>query len=192
VWEPAGDESSLALVALQRKALALQDAEEPDSAPTPTDTARPPDASSKHLLADCASEYIAETAEHKSVKTQAAYKLTVTAFCEGVKKEHIEDITREDILTYSAALRKKGCSPRTIRNRIDHLQIFFHRFKIPSLLTGNDLPKYTDKKVRAYSPLELGSCSVMQQRMSQIFSTSCYAPAHGNRRHSSCVGRTLT
>jgi integrase/recombinase XerD len=29
VWEPAGDESSLALVALQRKALALQDAEEP-------------------------------------------------------------------------------------------------------------------------------------------------------------------
>jgi integrase len=42
------------------------------------------------------------------------------------------------------------------RNRIDHLQIFFHRFKIPSLLTGNDLPKYTDKKVRAYNPLELG------------------------------------
>jgi integrase/recombinase XerD len=156
VWEPAGDESSLALVALQRKALALQDAEEPDSAPTPTDAAPPPVSSFKRLLTDCASEYIAETAEHKSVKTLAAYKLTVTAFCGGVKKEHIEDITREDILIYSAALRKKGCSPRTIRNRIDHLQIFFHRFKIPSLLTGNDLPKYTDKKVRAYNPLELG------------------------------------
>jgi integrase/recombinase XerD len=156
VWEPVGDESSLALVALQRRALALQDAEELNSAPTPGDTAPPPVASFKRLLADCASEYIAETAEHKSVKTLAAYKLTVTAFCEGVKKEHIEDITREDILTYSAALRKKGGSPRTIRNRIDHLQIFFHRFKIPSLLTGNDLPKYTDKKVRAYNPLELG------------------------------------
>jgi integrase/recombinase XerD len=128
----------------------------PDSATTPTDTAPPPVAPLKRLLADCASEYIAETAEHKSVKTLAAYKLTVTAFCERGKKEHIEDITREDILTYSTALRKKGCSPRTIRNRIDHLQIFFHRFKIPSLLTGNDLPKYTDKKVRAYNPLELG------------------------------------
>jgi integrase len=69
---------------------------------------------------------------------------------------YIEDITREDILLYAAALRKKGSSPRTIRNRIDHLQIFLHRFKIQSLLTGNDLPKYTDKKVRAYNPLELG------------------------------------
>jgi hypothetical protein len=58
VWDPAGDESSLALVALQRKALALRDAEEPDSAPTPTDIATPPVASSKRLLADCASEYI--------------------------------------------------------------------------------------------------------------------------------------
>jgi integrase/recombinase XerD len=58
VWDPAGDESSLALVALQRKALALRDAEEPDSAPTPTDIATPPLASSKRLLADCASEYI--------------------------------------------------------------------------------------------------------------------------------------
>jgi integrase/recombinase XerD len=155
VWEPAGDQPSTALAALQRKVLAL--GEPGAESPTPTvPVSIPIGDTPKRLLADCASEYIAETAEHKSVKTLAAYKLAVTAFCEGVKKEHIEDITREDILTCSAALRKKGCSPRTIRNRIDHLQIFFHRFKIPSLLTGNDLPKYTDKKVRAYNPLELG------------------------------------
>jgi hypothetical protein len=94
-------------IALQRKALALQDAEEPDSALPPADTAPPPVAPFKRLLADCASEYIAETAEHKSVKTLAAYKLTVMAFCEGVKKEHIEDITREDILN-----RCKSASPK--------------------------------------------------------------------------------
>ena len=41
VWDPAGDESSFALVALQRKALALQDAQERDSALTPTHTAPP-------------------------------------------------------------------------------------------------------------------------------------------------------
>ena len=126
------------------------------------------------------------------MKTLAAYKLTVTAFCEGVKKEHIEDITREDVLTYSAALRKKGCSPRTIRNRIDHLQILFHRFKIPSLLTGNDLRSTRTRRFVHTTRSNLRSCSVMQQRMSQTFSTSCYAPALGNRKLNSCAGRTST
>jgi integrase/recombinase XerD len=167
IWEPAGDDPSLALVNLQKKVHALQGAAlqlaEPVIAPPPPPPPPPPAPvakaeadPSKRLLADCAAKYIEETTEHKSIKTLAAYRLTVTAFSSLVKKQHIEDINREDLLSYIAALRKKGSSPRTIRNRIDHLQIFFHRFKIPSLLTGNDLPKYTEKKVRSYNPLELG------------------------------------
>jgi integrase/recombinase XerD len=174
VWEPAGDQPSTALAALQRKVLAL--GEPGAESPTPTvPVSIPIGDTPKRLLADCVATYIAETEEHKSAKTLAAYRLTVFEFCavltrtslKDVAREdfikniasvgiYIEDITREDILRYSAALGKKGCAPRTIRNRIDHLQIFLHQFKIPSLLTGKDLPKYTDKKVRAYNPLELG------------------------------------
>jgi integrase/recombinase XerD len=179
-WEPAGDDPSLALVSLQKKTHALQAvalglAETVPSPPsaTPDEPSRVDE--SKRLLADCVTEYIVETTEHKSTRTLAAYKLTVLAFCGSVTgtpykggtresflakvaatQKNIEDIRREDLLAYAAALRGKGNSPRTIRNRIDHLQIFLHHFGLPSLLKGSDLPKYTTKKVRAYNPLELG------------------------------------
>lgn len=156
--------------------LALQASEQSD--PERTSSARvpsivtPPD---KRLLADCAKTYIAEITAHKSAKTLAAYRLTTLAFCAvftcsaigdlsnedflkrvALAGAYIEDITREDVLNYASGLKKAGCSPRTVRNRVDHLQIFLHHFGLPSLLTGNDLPKYTEKKVRAYNPLELG------------------------------------
>jgi integrase/recombinase XerD len=179
-WESAGDDPTLALVNLQKKAHTLQAValgltESVQPPPPPPAAVEPPTVDPKRLLADCVTKYIAETTEHKSLKTLAAYRLTALAFCSvitgisignltdedflkrvAVVGTYIEDIAREDLLSYIAALRKKGSSPRTIRNRIDHLQIFFHHFKIPSLLSGNDLPKYTDKKVRAYNPLELG------------------------------------
>jgi integrase/recombinase XerD len=42
-----------------------------------------------------------------------------------------------------------------VRNRVDFFQIFLHHFGLPSLLKGKDLPKYTEKQVRAYNDLEL-------------------------------------
>ena len=183
VWEPAGDDPSLATVALQRKVHTLQGAvlgmPDPTQLPISSPVPPPPTPSNtqKRLLAVCVSEYIAETAEHKSTKTLAAYSLTVLAFCSALTgiplkdksltrelflarvaaaQTYIEDLTRADILAYIGSLRKKGNQPRTIRNRVDHLQIFLHHFGLPSLLKGNDLPKYTDKKVRAYNPSDLG------------------------------------
>jgi hypothetical protein len=160
VWEPAGDDPALAVINLQKKDLASREAALGIESALPSAPAQRHApilvSNNKRLLAHCATKYIAETAEHKSKKTFAAYRLTVDAFCTIATKAFIEEISREDILLYIAALRKKGSSPRTIRNRIDHLQIFLHRFKIPSLLTGKDLPQFTDKKVRAYNPVELG------------------------------------
>lgn len=182
VWEPVGDDPALALVCLQRKALAMQEAElavpadstptvsAPIPAPQPvvaiwnpaqsmahrrTTLPAPAPTGNKRLLPDCIATYIAETLEHKSTRTHAAYDLTLRIAAEVIGCEHIEDITREDILAYISALRKRGSAPRTIRNRVDYLQIFLHHFKLPSVLKGNDLPKYTDKKVRAYNPGDL-------------------------------------
>jgi integrase/recombinase XerD len=59
-------------------------------------------------------------------------------------------------MAYVSYLRKRGNTPRTLRNRVDHFQIFLHHFGLPSLLKGKDLPKYTEKRVRAYNPHELG------------------------------------
>jgi hypothetical protein len=121
VWESAGVDPTLAVINLQKKHLALREAAlgiEPAPPPALAQPATPiPISNNKRLLTDCVDTYIAEIKEHKSKKTLAAYRLTVDAFCEVVKRTYVEDITREDILLYAAALRKKGSSPRTIRNR---------------------------------------------------------------------------
>jgi integrase/recombinase XerD len=64
----------------------------------------------------------------------------------------ISHINRKDILSYIEYLKGIGNEPRTVRNRVDFLQIFLHHFGLPSLLKGKDLPPYTEKKARAYNP----------------------------------------
>jgi len=167
IWEPVGSSASLAQVALQRKALEFQAdalgipiAATPAMPTAPTALATHPptisDGPPKRRLTECVTSYLAETKDHKSKRTSAAYMKTLGLFAEAVKREHIEDITREDILEFKSYLAKRGNEPRTVRNRIDFFQIFLHHFGLPSLLKGKDLPKYTKKKVRAYNEIELG------------------------------------
>ncbi|MGI4828271.1 MAG: tyrosine-type recombinase/integrase [Janthinobacterium lividum] len=122
----------------------------------------------RRRLTACAADYVVEIATHKSDKTFAAYRYAVWSFLSfcgyGVavgtasphrRMEYLEEIRREDILAWVAQLKAKGDAPRTVRNRVDHFQIFLHHWKIGSILSGSDLPKYTKKKVRAYNPGEL-------------------------------------
>jgi integrase/recombinase XerD len=124
----------------------------------------------------CAATCLKETKAHKSKKTFAAYRETLELFAEALTGKsfedidwdspspefvealagrHIEDITRKDVLSFKSFLEKRGNAPRTVRNRVDFFQIFLHHFGLPSLLKGKDLPKYTEKQVRAYNDLEL-------------------------------------
>jgi integrase/recombinase XerD len=133
------------------------------------------------LLTEAIVEYLSETKEHKSKKTLASYTETLDLFSEAMARERlkettgadapedvsreaileavkgksIDEITREDVLEYESFLRKRGNAPRTVRNRVDFFQIFLHHFGLPSLLKGKDLPKYTEKKVRAYNEHDL-------------------------------------
>ncbi len=42
-----------------------------------------------------------------------------------------------------------------VRNRVDHFHFFLHHWKVGSIVTGSDLPKFTKTKVRAYNPQEM-------------------------------------
>ncbi len=172
-WEPVGTDASLAVVKLSAKAAALEGSEQTLSSPVPEAQQLPREETKvrtpgRRLLTECAATYLGEVAEHKSAKTMAAYRYTVCSFLAHVgyavlvegptqrrRVECIEDIRREDILAWMSQLKAKGDSPRTDRNRVDFLQIFLHHWKVGSVLTGSDLPKYTRKKVRAYNPTEL-------------------------------------
>ena len=109
----------------------------------------------KHSLAESITGYLREIGDHKSKKTCAAYSLTLRLFKASCASQNLEDLTRRDLLNFASRLKQRGNSPRTVRNRIDYFQIFLHHFGLPSLLQGKDLPKYTQKKVRAYSSLDL-------------------------------------
>jgi integrase/recombinase XerD len=124
------------------------------------------------LLVEAIVDYLTETQQRKSRKTLAAYAITLYLFCpdafDGKRLKHtthktiaeidrkfpnkpVSKITRKDLLDYAAFLQKLNNSPRTVRNRIDFLQIFLHHYGVESLLNRKDLPTYTKKKVRAYS-----------------------------------------
>src|SRR5579863_2123362 len=82
-------------------------------------------------LDDAIRLYLGDTAELKSKKTYDAYAFTLSGFraaCPVPKR--LEAVTRRDILVYMAALRQAGNVPRTIRNRVDYLKIFFTHCKV--------------------------------------------------------------
>jgi integrase len=171
-WDPIGSDSSLALVRFQQKALELQssgDGQCETSAIQPVaEQAVPPTIS--RLLNASISEYLKETEAHRSAKTFAAYRKTLHSFSPesdptGKSKkfnrqfadQSLDRITRADVLTFIEFLKSQGNSPRTIRNRVDFLQIFLHHFGVSSILKGKDLPRYTEKRVRAYSEPQLST-----------------------------------
>lgn len=166
VWESVGDDPALALTAKRRTELQLRAAAEgialQPASPQGTEPApggKEPPVSGRSLR-ESIEGYLTEIREHKSKKTLAAYTRTLRFFEESLGRKArtmtIEDISRADALTYTTFLRKRGNSPRTMRNRVDYLQVFLHHFGLPSVLTGKDKPKATDKKPRVYSAYELG------------------------------------
>jgi len=67
-----------------------------------------------------------------------------------VTNKCIEDINRDRAMGFAAFVKNRGNSPRTVRNRIDYLQIFLRHFGMKAVLQGKDMPKYTQKEVSAY------------------------------------------
>jgi hypothetical protein len=138
VWQAIGNDASLAAVALQRKQLELQAellgmpmAAGPELSPIASP--QPKEPVSLRSLSRCIADYLAEVQEHKADKTLQAYSVTMRQFAQAVKVEHIEDVTREDVLAFASFLRKRGNAPRTVRNRIDYVHIFLRHFGLPAL-----------------------------------------------------------
>jgi integrase len=156
-FENVGPDPDTALLELARRRHAMEAAELGMAVPAGVTLANSTEAATtKRSLSDAITGYLTETKNLKSRKTFLAYDLTLRLFSESCQKEHLEDLDRNDLLSFIDFLKSRANVPRTIRNRIDFLQIFLHHFGISSILKGKDLPKFTEKKVRAYSEFELG------------------------------------
>jgi integrase/recombinase XerD len=97
-------------------------------------------------------EYLAEKKAHKRKRSYQAYANAIDRFGEVCKKPTLQQVDRQDLLTYATFQRGKGNKPRTVFNKVSHVQIFLHHYGLPSLLSKKkgDLPKYTKKTVRKY------------------------------------------
>jgi hypothetical protein len=70
-------------------------------------------------------------------------------FRDAIETTYLEDISRDDLLTFIEAQRKDECGQRTVANRVRYISSFLSHFKLTLPLKRNDIPKYTRKFVRA-------------------------------------------
>jgi integrase/recombinase XerD len=103
-------------------------------------------------LHDAIKEYLAEKQAHKRKRSYQAYANAVNQFGAICKKATVQQVDRQDLLTYATFLRGKGNKPRTVFNLVSHVHIFLHHYGLPSLLSKKkgDMPKFTKKTVRKY------------------------------------------
>jgi integrase len=72
-------------------------------------------------LGRSAAEYIKD-AEDRQASEAAAQARNVTAeFLELIKRTYIDEVTRDDVFRFHAALRKRGCGDRTVANKHQRL-----------------------------------------------------------------------
>ena len=116
--------------------------------------AEPVKENSRSLLS-AITEYSAEIATQKSRRTASVYGLALARFKKCCKKRRLADISRQDLMEFITFLRDEGLSDRSVHNGLERILTFLRWCGITGLLTRNDKPKYTAKKVDAYDDKEL-------------------------------------
>lgn len=81
------------------------------------------------------------------------------SFLEELKREHVHEVTSDDIQAFLASMQKQGYTPKSISRKLNSTRTFYRFLKIseymtddPSLLVQH--PKYTLSPPRILSPLE--------------------------------------
>lgn len=100
--------------------------------------------------------------KNKATATILAYGKDVDqliAFLDDLKKQHVHEVTSEDIQAFLAKLQGKGYTPKSISRKLNSTRTFYRYLKInefvtddPSLLVKH--PKYELNPPRTLSPLE--------------------------------------
>jgi integrase len=95
----------------------------------------------------------------KKPKTYAAYKTSLEYFQESCKKQHVEEIDRQDLLHFNTFLRDtKKLTPRTVRNKFANVMGFLKSHKIRGVDLGiskNDWPRFVQDEPEVYEREEL-------------------------------------
>lgn len=71
----------------------------------------------RSTLAGTAAEYIKDAEDQGHTEAAAQARSVTAEFIRIVRKTYVDEVTREDVLKFHAALRKRGCEDRTVANK---------------------------------------------------------------------------
>jgi integrase len=95
-------------------------------------------------------------AESRAVHEAAEVnRLVMDEFIATVSKTFVDEITREDVLRFHAALRKRGLSDRTVSNKDDRLRSFLRFCKVSLADIMPPKPKYEETLPTTYEGDEI-------------------------------------
>jgi integrase/recombinase XerD len=124
-------------------------------------------------LAAAIKTYLDEIKEHKSNATYRAYSTALNLFTEGCKVVFVDEVGRTCLLNYSAALKKKGYTERTVFNRFSYAYTFLKRYGKTGIVGKTDWPKFEDVEYAIYSEEDvkkmLGACEEPTERLLIMF-----------------------
>jgi integrase len=78
----------------------------------------------RRKLAASAAEYITDNEARHAHEAAAQAKQVTAEFLRGCSKTFVDEVTREDVLRFHAALRNRGCAPRSVSNKHVRLASF--------------------------------------------------------------------
>jgi len=97
---------------------------------------------------DAIATYLSTVAATLAHKTWLAYSLSLNTFRKSCDKEHLDEIDKDDLTAFVAALKKDEQDDRTVANLVSNVVTFL---RARGVVTVTLRPKYTEKKVKAYS-----------------------------------------
>jgi integrase/recombinase XerD len=115
-----------------------------------------PENNGNRLISGAIATYLDEIKLTKKPKTLAAYTTALTYFQESCHKMCVEEITRKDMLEFSAFLRdEKGQSPRSVYNKFENVMTFLKANGVRGLVGKNDWPRFTEEEPEVFERADL-------------------------------------
>jgi integrase/recombinase XerD len=96
--------------------------------------------------------YLGDISKYKRDRTYVAYRNALDDFLRCCSKPFLHQIDRRDILDFVDAMKKRGNAKRTVANKVKNVLIFLKQQGFAKVIHKSDIPKYTDKIVKAYQP----------------------------------------
>ncbi len=107
------------------------------------------------VLAEAIRDFLEEKGLQRKKKTHSDYETTLRYFQQSCTKQYLNDITRKDLLAFSAYCRDEmELSPRTVFNKFARVVAFLKANKIKVHETG-DAPKFVQEEPEIYEKEEL-------------------------------------